>query len=305
MARPRAAGPIFVDHERLAEVDPGSPAWLASLAELGLDRVDPADPQVPPALADLLRLTARASRPWLGPAIAAIGLGIVLAGAWATGQPLPTSPKFWLTTLIVLFGLSFWANDGLMAIAAAAGLLRRRDAARRDASLAALQARPFVLFLDDKIVENLPSASWLSARIRSLATARAAAEARRASVSEAIGRMAALRADLGESGRDPHLAQLVEVRDRESALLERIDALNRDLSRRKATLDAKRATLGKRAELFALQRKTADLVGGVDPTPERIAAEIEVDVADLKTELAALQAQIAADSARSSALAVR
>lgn len=285
-----------IDHEALAAIDPGSPAWAAQLRQDGLTWAD--DPRVPEALTALLRAPAAT------PSVAWRAIGPVVGFAVALG----------VTSTLDLHGQAMF---GAWLIGAGAGstvgeialrVLRERGwvpdprVAARDAALARLRERPFVLFLEGTIVENLPSATWLDAQLRHLDAARAEAEDRLGAIGTTLGRMAALRADLGEGGADPHVAGLQEARGAEQALLERIARLRGDLVRRREALDAKRATLAKRAELAALQARASALTKRDEDAPERIGAEVEVDVADLRREADALDGRLRDESARRRAL---
>lgn len=296
---------LIVDHDLLSQHPPGSTEWQKTLGYLGLDALQANDARLPAPLRALLSAANAAEEPamWL----MAVPLVLMLMSAPIVAVVLGISALEMLLPmlfLIILVGIG--AGGVLHRVVRQSGLISAPSPreARRDAALEALRARPFVLTLDEQLIENLPGSSWLSAQRRALRDARRRSDARLREVDELIEGMERLQQELGQSNADPHLARLRSVQHEELALLGRIQRTREEIDRRHAAIEANLQRVRKQAELVALQSRSAALLGETQTSlPERIAAEVEVDVADLYTQVETLRRDIADEEARWAAVA--
>jgi hypothetical protein len=175
---------------------------------------------------------------------------------------------------------------------------------RRDEALHRLREAPFVLTIGGKLVENVPTVSWLTARQAELAEADDRCERRIDEIEKLVARMKDLSDRLGQGGADPQREALQKLERDERALLKRVRALRETVKARLTDLSASLDKVRAAAELAVLRERSAQILGqeGVDAAA-KVGADLEIEFADLRRDVDALRADLADEEARWKAVA--
>ena len=281
----------WVDHALLAATEPQSSDWERALSFLGL--ADLSGEALPDGIRQLQRVPTDATvTPILAATVAlayVVALGVFLGFGFVLTTALSSAILPGLVAGIVistLFGEHVQAGWARVFGRPMSGT----PEARKIRALAALRATPFVVVVEGRLIENLPTLSRFEGWLRDLESERSDARDRISDLETLRDRMHEVRGDLGERGSDAHIEAIRDTLRRERTLIERVDAVLSRVEARAAEIHAELEELRRRVELEALRSRTRDLTGAEgDLAPLRIAAELELDVHDLGTEVASLK----------------
>lgn len=214
-----------------------------------------------PALPAQLRRLLRPKTPWYGDLVPEV---FAIRREHRTGQPAP------------------WTLQAAIAEA-----------------LDGLEAQPFVVCIGGLLVENVPSHPRLRLWRRDLAERLKAAEDRRDQAESLLKQIRKAARKLGETARDGAAEAAERTRAAEQRQITRIRKLDDKLAARLTELDARLDEVRSRARLEHLRDEARALAGSpADDAPERIAAELEVDLGTLVTEVMDLRRDLDQEAAR-------
>jgi len=289
-----------VDAEMLAHVDPEEEDdWTNALSYLGLDALDPKDPGMPEPLRALLTVNEQPlpALAWVGATVAALSVLVYIGIELAKGGVS--------SLLLLLPGVFLTALGGMVGIALDQGLRKVRilpntgPKEQRDAALERLRRAPFVLTLCGKLVENVPSVAWLRARDQELGKADERCEEQIAEIEQILERSKELEDRLGEHDATEQREALRRRRAEVEDLRDRVRGLRAAIGERqkaqRAGLDRVRAA----AELASLRDRSAVLLGQPHPdAAAKVAADLELEVDDLRKEFNVVHAELSDQEAR-------
>jgi len=290
----------WVDHDAI-EKEVREDGSLQSLwGFTGLAHLNPKSEGLPPDLRRLL-LAREAEDFWVGvPAFfvgPCIALGLWLHGTFGGFAAVWASLVIGVLSATMFTVLADWVADWT----GKPFPLDERWRILR--AVAALREHPFVVVVDGTLIENLPAISWLDGRDKELYEAADEARDRKDALEKTAKRIREARKTLGEKRQDVSLDRIAKAVALQEDLEKRIARLRADIAARRAKMRKDLESLRARVDLEALRSEAAALTGQAAPyTPERIAAEIEVDLGDLHRDFSRLRSDIDEQKARFAAM---
>jgi len=170
-------------------------------------------------------------------------------------------------------------------------------------ALEALDGEPFVIEIGGVLVENVPTHSRLTSWRRDLAERLDEAEDRRDKAKSLVKQIRDAAKKLGETARDGAAEAAKATQRTQQRQIERIRTLDKKLAGRLTQLDARLDEVRSRARLEHLRDEARALAGEPsDDGPEVIAAELELDLGELVSEVMDLRRDLDEEAARYRAL---
>lgn len=308
---------VVVDHELLSRLGPASSRadWEKTLRRTGLwelDELDGAEGRdlaavrtavaTWPVEAEWRRPARRSLNQWWGTIPSLLFIGI-LGAAFMGGSSAETLLLGLAGGMVtMLTAAAVWLNWPSAAGPALPQLTPHPDDANR--ALRRFLARTFVEVAGGKIVENTPHRAYLELRLEKIDGALRAADAKHAEMAALRGRIRATNTRMGHAADDVETARLGRAIVEQEAARERVRSVRAMLAGRLSELDAQLARLRAIAERRALSARVSQLTdGGVAQDPvERVAAEVEVDVAEIEGRVRELALEVGDADARLAAL---
>lgn len=314
MANERDASPwLVVDHELLSRLGPASPRaeWERTLRRTGLWELDALGGAEGKDLATVRSLVGA----W--PEAAPVSAPGALGGAWTVAP------------LVILFGGLYFALTGtsassvllgmfvaaVFAVLAAAlwsaaaatpgkvpGAAAHADDATR--ALRRFLSHTFVEVAGGKIVENTPHRVYLELRLEDIDRALRAADGKLAEMAVLRKRIRDTNSRMGRAPDDVETNRLTAAIGEQESARERVRAVRALLAVRLHELDAQLERLRAIAERRALSERVSQLTdgAGAHAPEERVAADIEVDVAEIEGRVRELALEVGEADARLGAL---
>ena len=290
---------INLDHELLwrlsAESTPED--WEKTLRRSGLWNLSPSGSDQGKLVRELVRTVeawprARvAALPTFVPTTArhwavAMCLGLLLVGLMLNSFLLGIVVIVAIIS-VVAARILFLEGSGKRSVASSAAAPEGKRATR---VLRQLLSRTFVDVAGETIVENLPHRDYLELRVAEVDHALVASEGRIADLQATLNGIRGANTRLGRGIEDPETANLTDAIAVEQLMRARIEGVRRNLRERRVSFDAELDRLRVLAERRALSERVSRLTeAGAGDEAVRAAADIEVDVAGIETQVAALQ----------------
>ncbi len=301
---PSSADPhawIVVDHELLSRLGPAAPAaeWVRALKRTGLWELDGLDGAAGKELAEVRAavaaglvavppddtplLPARWTPQHLNAAIGSVAL-IALGVALVAGSP------GWLAMALAV-GLAI-ALQALLVPATRPRVLAPASWPVERATLALRRflSRTFVTAAGDRIVENTPHRAYLELRLEELDRALRVADGRLAEIREVRARIVDANVRMGRAAEDVETSRLTAAIAEQEAARARVEGVRALLATRLADLEVQLDRLRVVVERQALSERVSRLVdaGARQDPVERVAADVEVDVAEIEGRVRSL-----------------
>ncbi len=314
MATERDASPwVVVDHELLSRLGPASPRaeWVRTLKRTGLWDLDALEGAEGKDLAQLrasVREWPEAAAP-TGPGHLGAYWGwapvVLFLAAFLFAAEVASASTLLVGLLVLLVGVVL--TGALWSAAAATPGPGPAAAAYADHATRALRrflAHTFVEVAGGKIVENTPHRAYLELRLAEIDRALRAADGKLAEMSTIRRRIHDANTRMGRAAEDVETERLGRaIADQEQAR-ERVRSVQALLAARLHELEAQLERLRAIAERRALSERVSQLTdaGGPANPVERVAAEIEVDVAEIEGRVRELALEAGDADARLGAL---
>jgi len=282
---------IVVDHALLSRLGPESPRaeWARTLKRAGVSDLDGLDGEP----GERLAAVHAAMRSWPGGA----GPSRAFALGWPTVAALGAS-----LALTVLGLFVFQGGGGFFVLFATFPTIRMwqtaRDTkragrpdpvhgARAATALRRFLACSFVAPAGDLLVENTPHRAYLELRLDEVARAARGTEGRLAELRALRARIADTNTRMGRTAEDVETRRLTTAIEEQEATRARVEGVRRLLAERLARFDAELERLRVVVERQVLSERVSRFTGPDtrEAPAARVAAEVEVEVAEIEARV--------------------